>query len=80
MNIKSNGARKSVFWFHYNKPASRAAGKPQVSIHYRGSCYVVDNIECDVPIWGHINKRQPYFVMKGKCSSMVIAKNRAIVF
>jgi hypothetical protein len=54
-----------VFFFHYNKPASKQAGRPRISVHWNKTCYIVDNVECDAPIKGHINKRQPYFVMKG---------------
>jgi len=55
------------FFFHYNKPASRAAKKPQISVHYRGVCHIVDNIACFEPCAGRVNKRQPYFVMGGSC-------------
>jgi hypothetical protein len=55
----------AVFFFHYNKPASQKAGKPIVSIHYKKQCILVENIVCDVKTWGHINKRQPRFVIKG---------------
>ena len=55
-----------VFFYHYNKPASLKAGKPQISVHYNKTCYVVDNICCGVPTWGHINKSQPRFVVKGR--------------
>ena len=57
---------KKVFWFHYNKVLSKKAGKPQISFHYNKTCYIVDNVCCGVPVSGVINKRQPFFVMKGK--------------
>lgn len=60
-----------TFWFHYNKPASKIAGKPQISVHYNNSCHIVDEIECLVPTFSKINKRQPFFVMKGKYNNII---------
>ena len=57
---------KKVFFYHYNKQASRKAGKPQITVHYNKTCHIVDNITCNVPTWGHIRKEQPHFVVKGK--------------
>ncbi len=54
------------FFFHFNKPASRAAGKPQISVHTAGKCHIVDNVICDVPTVGRIKKTAPTFVMTGK--------------
>lgn len=56
-----------IFFFHYNKPASRAAGRAKVSVHQGGVCHVVDNIECHVHTWGRLRTaKQPHFVMAGK--------------
>lgn len=60
------------FYFHYNKPASRAAGKPVLSVHYRGKCYMVDFVRCEVPIESKNNKRQPFCVMTGKSQNLTI--------
>lgn len=68
-----------IFFFHYNKPASRAAGKPQVTIHYGGKCHIVDDFRCNVPTWGHIRKSQPYFVVKGKCRRLAVEKGVAFI-
>lgn len=71
------------FHFHYNKPASKKAGEPQISIHIDKTCWIVGNIQCKVPTTGKINKRQPFFVMKGKCDNFIITwidgKNVAIL-
>lgn len=69
----------NVFFFHYNKPASKSKGKPQISIHYRKQCLIVDNIDVRVPTFGHIRNVQPFFVMKGKCNSIIINKGLAII-
>lgn len=72
-----------TFWFHYNKPSSKIAGYPQISIHIDKMCWIVGNIECKVPVSGKINKRQPFFVMKGKCKNFIIkwidGKNVAVL-
>jgi hypothetical protein len=68
-----------TFFFHYNKPASQRLGKPKISVHYDKTCHIVDNVVCDVPTFGKINKRQPIFVMKGKCKNFVIKKGIAII-
>ncbi len=59
--------RPKVFFFHYNKPASRAARKPLMSVHYNKKCYVVDHVECMTPCKTVHRKVQPFCVMKGKC-------------
>lgn len=61
-----------VFFFHYNKPYSKSTGKPQISIHFGDTCYIVDNLIVDVKTYGKINKRQPFFVMKGKAKTLRI--------
>jgi hypothetical protein len=58
--------RSLTFYFHFNKPASKAAGKPQLSIHFQKKCLIVDNLVCNLPVRGCIRKTQPHFVMKGK--------------
>lgn len=60
------------FYFHYNKPASAKAGKPQITVHYNKQCIIADNIVCNVPTFGRLRNTQPRFVVAGKCSSLVI--------
>lgn len=55
-----------AFFFHYNKPLSKQTGSPVISVHTRGACSMVGNVDCRVPVKGRIGKRQPYFVMAGK--------------
>lgn len=55
-----------VFFFHYNKPASKLAGSPKLSIHWRKLCSIVDEVVCNVPCNSKNNKRQPHCVMVGK--------------
>lgn len=66
-----------VFFFHYNKPASARSGAPVLSLHFGKKCHLVNNIVCGVPTYGHVNKRQPRFVMKGKAKSISIVEGIA---
>ena len=68
-----------VFFFHYNKPSSQRAKKPQISIHYKDTCHIVDNLTCNCKVHGHIGKRQPYFVMKGNTTRLEIVQGYATI-
>lgn len=67
------------FFFHFNKPATQKAKKIQVSVHYDKTCYIVDNVVCKVPTQGKLRKRQPRFVMSGKCKEFKIENGVAII-
>lgn len=60
------------FFFHYNKPASKANGRPMLSVHFRGKCYIVTDVSCGVPTYSKVNKKQPYCVMQGKARDVRI--------
>lgn len=62
----------TAFFFHYNKPKSKAAGTPIISLHYKQQCFFIKNIECAVPTKGRIRNTQPYFVIAGKANQIVI--------
>jgi hypothetical protein len=76
---KDGGPKLRRFFFHYNKPLSRQKGRPQISLHIGGRCWIVDNVTCRVPTAGRVNKRQPYFVMAGSCRAVKIRRRVAIV-
>ena len=65
----------NVFFFHYNKPASQKSGSNKISVHFKKKCYIVDNVVVKVPTFGHSNKTQPRFVMKGKCNNVTVDDN-----
>lgn len=65
------------FFFHYNKPASQRSGKQQISVHYKNTCFIVDNVICEVPSQGRLRNTQPRFVMAGKCNDVTIKNNIA---
>lgn len=70
--MEKSKTEKRVFFFHYNKPLSKKANKPQISIHYKKQCIIVDNLVCNVKTYGTLQKTQPHFVVKGKCQSITI--------
>jgi hypothetical protein len=55
-----------AFWFHYNKPESRKAGHPVMTLHYEGKCHYVRSIVCDVPTKTRERNSQPHVVVVGK--------------
>lgn len=67
------------FFFHYNKPQSKLKKRPQISVHYRGKCMIVDTLRCLVPTYGRISKRQPFFSMAGLAEKIVIDQENAAV-
>jgi len=69
---------KKSFFFHYNKPASSKLGKPQITLHYNQTCYILDNVVCKVPVSGRIRKTQPRWVMAGK-GEVVIENSVAFI-
>jgi hypothetical protein len=71
--------RQRVFWFHYNKPASRKARKPQLTLHWHGACHIIDNIFCGTPTYGKARKTQPFFVMQGWAHQIDIVQGKAYV-
>lgn len=71
--------RKKRFFIHYNKPETQRKGKVQVSVHFNKICHIVDNVVCNVESEGKVNKTQPYFVMQGKATSVIVRNNIAII-
>lgn len=61
------------FFYHYYKQ------KKAMTIHFRGTCTVVDNIECHVPCETKWKKAQPQLVMQGFCKEVRIINNKAII-
>jgi hypothetical protein len=56
----------SKFFFHYNKPASKRAGHPVMTVHHFGRCLLVRAIVCKVPVTTRERKSQPHVVMAGQ--------------
>lgn len=64
--------KPKVFFYHYNKPASRAAKKPLLSVHFNKQCHIVDHVTCNPLSYSVHRKTQPFCVMKGKCFGVKI--------
>ncbi len=62
------------FFYHYFK------AKKAMTVHFRGKCYTVNNITCDVPCETKWNKRQPYLVMQGFAHTVTIKDNTAHIW
>jgi hypothetical protein len=58
-------SKPRAFWFHYNKPESARRGVNVLSLHHQGSCELVTDIVCQVPISSRHRNHQPRCVMAG---------------
>jgi len=58
--------KASAFFYHYNKPASRAAGCNVLSVHWRKQCFLVNSLECHVSARTADRKQQPRCVLRGR--------------
>jgi hypothetical protein len=67
------------FWFHYNKPASKARQCNVLTIHYLGACHLVTGIDCQVPIVTKARTRQPRCVMAGEADIIEIRDDIAFI-
>ena len=61
------------FFYHYYKQ------KNKMSIHFKKTCIVVDDIECNVPCETKWKKTQPNLVMQGFARDVIIKNNKAII-
>lgn len=50
-----------------------------MSVHWKGACYAVKDVNCNVPCHTKYNNRQPYLVMQGHATSMNIDNNIATI-
>jgi len=62
------------FFFHYNR------GKRAMSVHFRGVCYIVDNVTCDQVCETKWNRYQPYLVMQGFAYGVDIQDRKARIW
>jgi len=66
------------FWFHYNKPASKAAGRPVLTVHHEGQCTLVRHLVCHVPVRSRERNSQPHVVMTGRGTVMIDGETATI--
>ncbi len=50
-----------------------------MTVHFRGKCLQVDDVECNVPCSTKWNKVMPKLVMQGWASSVKVLKGKAII-
>ena len=67
------GEKQYRFFYHYYKRFKK------MSIHFRGSCMVAQDVICNVPCETKWNKTQPNLVMRGFASSVEIIDDVAII-
>jgi hypothetical protein len=60
-------SKKYRFFYHYFRHSEK-----KLSVHFRGTCYNVDMIKCQVPCETKFNKRQPKLVMQGYATKILI--------
>lgn len=71
--------RLRVVTWHYNKPASAAAGSPRLTVHWGGQCHLVEGVVCQPRCWSVSRKRQPRCVMKALARDVEFAGGVAII-
>lgn len=65
--------KKYRFFYHFYKQ------KGKMSIHFKGSCTVVDNVDCRVPCETKWKSTQPKLVMQGFATKVEIMNNKAYI-
>ena len=66
-------AKKYRFFFHYRKQTEG------MTLHFKGQCIPVYDIECRVKCETKRNKTQPNLVLRGFCKDVLIEDNKAII-
>ncbi len=65
--------KKYRFFYHFYKQ------KGKMSVHFRNSCVVVDNVHCVVPCETKWKKTQPKLVMQGWAKEVKIVNDWAFI-
>ncbi len=65
--------KKYRFFYHFYKQ------KGKMSVHFRNTCTVVDDIICQVPCETKWNKTQPRLVMRGFAKRVDFHRGAAII-
>lgn len=77
--ITQNLPTEMRFFYHYNKPESKRAGEPRITLHFQGECHVVKDIVVCQPTRARFRKQQPHFVMCGWANKISITRKRALI-
>ena len=65
--------KKYRFFYHYFKQ------KKKMTVHFKGTCSIVDNVVCNVPCNTKWNKIQPQLVMQGFAKEVLVQDGLAII-
>lgn len=65
--------KKYRFFYHYYKQ------KGKMSIHFKKSCTVVDDVICQVPCETKWKNTQPRLIMQGFAHNVEILENKAYI-
>jgi hypothetical protein len=65
--------KKYRFFYHFYKQ------KGKMSIHFKNTCCIVDDVVCNVPCETKWKSRQPKLVMQGFASSVRFENNIGII-
>lgn len=66
--------KKYRFFFHYRKQTGG------MTVHFRGQCIPVFDVECKVKCETKRNKTQPHLVLRGFCKNVEVVDNKAIIY
>lgn len=61
------------FFYHFNKQTRK------MTVHFKGTCIPVDDIQCMVPCETKWSTRQPYLVMQGWAKNVAIVDGKAVI-
>jgi hypothetical protein len=65
--------KKYKFFFHYRKQTGG------MTVHFKGKCIPVYDVECRVKCETKRNKNQPRLVISGYCSDVLVEDEKAII-
>lgn len=68
-----SGTKKYRFFYHFYKQ------KGAMSVHFRNSCTVVDNIVCKTTCETKWKSTQPRLVMQGWAKKVIITKDKIAI-
>ena len=64
------------FFFHYNKPESKAQGCNVLTVHWDKQCHFVNDIKCFAETETHTQKTQPHCIVRGWAHGVDFVKGK----
>lgn len=65
--------KKFRFFYHYNKQQRK------MSVHFKRKCYIVTDIICQPECQTHYRNSQPYLVMRGWTTNVLINNDSVVI-